>query len=143
MWNPLALPIHPILVHFSIALLSVAWICLLVRYASGSQRWEEWWRISEFAGVLTLPLTIATAFIDTRGFDFLVHPRVDAPLIWHMTAGLVASAAFAAHYLWRRRAVTTTTPTTSLIALDIALVTFGMIALIASGLIAGELVYGA
>ena len=140
MWNPLALTIHPILVHFSIAMLTVAWVCLLVRYASGDQRWDDRWRMFELVGVLTLPLTIASAFIDTRGFGFLVHPRTDAPLIWHMTAGLVAAIAFAAHYIWRRRV---TGWRTSLIALDIALVTFAFIALLASGLIAGEMVYGA
>jgi uncharacterized membrane protein len=139
--NPLALPIHPILVHFSIAMLTAAWICLLVRYATGDARWEDRWRMFELVGVFTLPLTIVTAFIDTRGFGFLIHPRTEAPLIWHMTAGLVAAAAFGAHYLWRRRSTPVTR--TSLIAIDIALVTFAFIALVASGLIAGEMVYGA
>jgi hypothetical protein len=58
-----------------------------------------------------------------------------------MAAGLVASAAFGGHYLWRRRVGGRLT--TSLIAADLAFVTFAMIALIASGLIAGEMVYGA
>ncbi len=142
MLNPLTLPIHPILVHFSIAMLSAAWICLLGRYASGDTRWEDRWRIFERVGVLTLPATIATAVIDTRGIGFLVHPRADAPLIWHMTAGLVAAAAFSAHYLWRRRAFMNGV-TSSLVAYDLALATFAMIALVASGLIAAELVYGA
>ena len=141
MLNPLALPIHPILVHFSIAMLTAAWICLLVRYASRDPRWEDRWRMFELVGVFTLLPTIATAFIDTRGIGFLIHPRADAPLIWHMTAGFVAAAAFSAHYLWRRRAFTNGS-TSSLIALDLALVTFAMIALVASGLIAGEMVYG-
>jgi uncharacterized membrane protein len=140
--NPLALPIHPILVHFSIAMLSAAWICLLVRYASGDARWEDRWRIFELIGVFTLPATIATAVIDTRGIGFLIHPRADAPLIWHMTAGLVAAAAFSGHYLWRTRAFKNEA-TRSLIAYDLALATFAMIALVASGLIAGEMVYGA
>ena len=121
-------------------MLTAAWICLLVRYASGDTRWDGRWRMFELVGVVTLPLTIASAFVDTRGFRFLIHPRVDAPLIWHMTAGLVAAAAFAAHYLWRRRVVSWKT---SLVALDIALVTFAFIALLASGLIASEMVYGA
>ena len=142
MLNPFALPIHPILVHFSIAMLTAAWICLLVRYASRDPRWEDRWRIFELVGVFTLPATIVTAFIDTRGFGFLIHPRADAPLVWHMTSGLVASIAFGGHYLWRRRAVANGL-TSSLIAWDLALVTFAMIALVASGLIAGEMVYGA
>jgi len=140
--NPLALPIHPILVHFSIAMLSAAWICLLVRYASGDQRWEDRWRTFELVGVFTLPATIVTAFVDTRGFSFLIHPRADAPLIWHMTSGLVTAAAFTGHYLWRRRALADGL-TTTVIAWDLALATFAMIALVASGLIAAEMVYGA
>src|SRR5689334_12604241 len=102
-------------------MLTAAWICLLVRYASGDARWDDRWRMFELVGVFTLPLTIASAFIDTRGFRFLIHPRVDAPLIWHMTAGLIAAAAFAAHYVWRRRV---TDWKTSLLAIDITRVPF-------------------
>lgn len=97
----------------------------------------------ELVGVLTLPATIVTAFIDTRGFGFLIHPRADAPLIWHMTSGLVTAAAFGGHYVWRRRITANGGLTSPVIAWDLALVTFAMIALIASGLIAGAMVYGA
>jgi uncharacterized membrane protein len=142
LFNPLALPIHPILVHFSIAMLTAGWICLIVRYAARDPRWEDRWRMFELVGVFTLPLTIVTAFIDTRGFGFLVHARTGTPLIWHMTAGLVSSVAFAGHYVWRRRVVGDRT-TSSVVAWDLALITFAMIALVASGLIAGEMVYGA
>ena len=142
MLNPLALPVHPILVHFSIAMLTAGWICLIVRYTSGDERWEDRWRTFELVGVCTLPVTIVTAFIDTRGFGFLIHPRTGAPLIWHMTSGLVASAAFGGHYVWRRRVTANGGFTPERIAWDLALVTFAMIALIASGLIAGEMVYG-
>ena len=62
-------------------------------------------QILEVIGVIALPPTIVAAFIDTRGFDFVLHPRADAPLIWHMTAGLVTAIAFAVHFLWRRRRV--------------------------------------
>ena len=141
MLNPLALPVHPILVHFSIAMLTAAWICLLVRYATNDPKWDERWRLFEFIGVLTLAPTIVTAFVDTRGFAFLVHPRTEAPLIWHMTSGLVAAGAFSAHYVWRRRRGNSSL-TRSLIASDLALITFAMIALVASGVIAGAMVYG-
>lgn len=141
MLNPLALPIHPILVHFSIAMLTAGWICLLVRYASGDTRWEDRWRMFELVGVLTLVPTIVSAFIDTRGFAFLIHPRAGAPLIWHMTSGFVAAGAFGLHYMWRRR-LPLDNLTRSIVTWDIALATFAMVALLATGLIAGAMVYG-
>lgn len=122
-------------------MLTAAWVCVLARYASGHALWEDRWRIFEVVGVFTLPVTIVTGFIDTRGFSFLTHPQTDAPLIWHMTSGFVAAGAFAAHYLWRRR-VPRDGVTRSVVVWDVSLVTFGMLALIASGLIAGEMVYG-
>jgi uncharacterized membrane protein len=140
--NPLALPIHPIVNHFSIAMLTAGWVCLLVRYGSGDARWDDRWRIFELVGVLTLVPTIVAGFIDTRGFGFLINPRADAPLIWHMTSGLVAAIAFGLHYLWRRR-IDSQRLTRSIAARDLALATFGMIALVAAGLLAGEMVYGA
>ncbi|HYZ91221.1 MAG TPA: DUF2231 domain-containing protein [Actinomycetota bacterium] len=133
MLNPFALPVHPAIVHFPVAMLSAAWVCLLVRYATGDERWDGRSRLFELVGVVALPLTIATAFIDTRGIGFLLEPRTDAPLIWHMAAGLVTAGAFTAHYLWRRRLP---------VAGDVALATLGMIALVAAGLLAGEMVFG-
>ncbi len=122
-------------------MLTAAWICLLIRYASGDARWEDRWRMFELIGVLTLAPTIVFGFIDTRGFGFLIDPRVDAPLIWHMTSGFVAAGAFTSHYLWRRR-VLTNGLTPAVVVWDVALGTFAMLALLASGLIAGEMVYG-
>jgi uncharacterized membrane protein len=122
-------------------MLTAGWVCLLVRYASGDARWEDRWRVFELVGVLTLVPTIVAGFVDTRGFGFLIDPRTDAPLIWHMTSGFVTAAAFGAHYLWRRR-IRTENLTRSIAARDLALATFAMIALVATGLIAGEMVYG-
>lgn len=141
MLNPFALPVHPAVVHFPIAMLSAAWVCLLVRYATGDVKWDGWSRLFELIGVVSLPIVIVAAFIDTRGFDFLIHPRTDAPLIWHMTAGLTTTAAFAGHYLWRRRRVTSELKRGQVIG-DVGLATFGMIALVATGLIAAEMVFG-
>ncbi len=135
MLNPFALPVHPAIVHFPIAMLSAAWVCILLRYATGDERWDGRSRLFEIIGVVALPLTIVAGFIDTRGFGFLIEPRTDAPLIWHMTAGLVAAGSFSAHYLWRRRS--------ELGALtDVGLSTFGMLGLLAAGLLASEMVFG-
>lgn len=123
-------------------MLTAGWVCLLIRYASGDARWDDRWRMFELVGVLTLPPTVVAGFIDTRGIRFLIHPRADAPLIWHMTAGLVAALTFTAHYLWRRR-IGADRLNRSIAARDLGFATFAMIALVAAGLLAGEMVYGA
>ena len=123
-------------------MLTAAWVCVIVRYVTGDIRWDARGRLFELVGVALLPLTLITAIIDTRGFGFLIHPRPDAPLIWHMTAGLIASGAFAGHYVWRRRREVSDLTGWRAVQ-DVALITFAMVALLATGLIAGEMVYGA
>jgi uncharacterized membrane protein len=139
--NPFALPVHPAIVHFPVAMLSAAWVCLILRYATGDDRWDTRSRLFEIVGVVALPLTILTAFIDTRGIGFLLEPRTDAPLIWHMTAGLVTASAFTAHYLWRRKRSAAELSGHRAVG-DVALATFGMVGLLAAGLLAGEMVFG-
>jgi uncharacterized membrane protein len=136
-FNPFSLPVHPAINHFAVAMLSAAWVCLIVRYATGNVRWDDRSRLFEVVGVVALAPTIVAGFIDTRGFDFLIHPRADAPLIWHMTAGLVAAIAFTTHYLLRRRS---DAPLRA--PIDVGLATLGMLALVGAGLLAGEMVYG-
>jgi len=139
--NPFALPVHPAIVHFPIAMLSAGWVCLLLRYATGDQRWDGRSRLFEVVGVVALPLVIVAGFIDTRGIGFLLEPRTDAPLIWHMTAGLVTAGAFTAHYLWRRRRSAAELSGSRAVG-DVALATFGMIGLLAAGLLGSEMVFG-
>ena len=140
MLNPFALPVHPAINHFAIACLTLTWLFLIVRYATGNALWETWVQIFEIVGVLALPPTIVAGFIDTRGFDFVIDPRADAPLIWHMTAGLVTAVVFASHYLWRRRRGADDLHGRTAVV-DVGLASLGMIALVATGLLAGELVY--
>ena len=141
MLNPFSLPLHPAIVHFPIAMLSVAWACVLIRYATGNVTWDGRVRLFEVVGVVALPFTIVAGFIDTRGFDFLLNPRADAPLIWHMTSGLVATIAFAVHYFWRRSKGSEELIGRKAVQ-DVALATFGMIALLAATFLAAEVVYG-
>ncbi len=141
MLNPLSLPLHPVFVHFPLAMLSVAWACVLIRYATGNVTWDGKVRLFEVVGVAALPFTIVAAFIDTRGFDFVFDPRADAPLIWHMTSGLVATIAFGVHYFWRRgKGSDELTGRTAV--QDVALATFGMVALLSASFLAAEVVYG-
>jgi hypothetical protein len=121
-------------------MLTAAWVCLVLRYSTGNLRWDERSRLFELVGVLVLPLTIAAAFVDTRGIGFLLHPRTDAPLIWHMTSGLVAAGAFSWHYLWRRGRVAATLTRAQTMG-EVGLATLGMLALVAAGLLSAEMVY--
>ena len=141
MLNPFALPIHPIVNHVAVACLALTWVFLVLRYATGDHRWDQRVRILEVIGVIALPPTIIAAFIDTRGFDFVLHPRADAPLIWHMTAGWVTAIVFAIHFFWRRGRISDDLHGSTAIV-DLSLATFGMLALVATGLLAGEMVYG-
>lgn len=139
--NPFALPVHPAIVHFPVAMLTATWVCLIVRYVTGDERWDERSRLFELVGVAALPITILAAFIDTRGFGFILRPRFDAPLIWHMTAGLTAAAVFSGHYLWRRR-YKPAELAGRLAVVDVVSASLGMCALFGAGLIAAEIVYG-
>jgi uncharacterized membrane protein len=141
MLNPFALPVHPAIVHFPIAMLSAAWVCLLLRYATGDERWDGRSRLFEIVGVVALPIVIAAGFVDTRGIAFVLEPRTDAPLIWHMTAGMVTAGAFTGHYLWRRRLPAGDMHGKRAVG-DVALATFGMLGLLAAALLASEMVYG-
>jgi uncharacterized membrane protein len=139
--NPFSLPLHPAINHFPLAMLSVAWACVLMRYATGNITWDGRIRLFEVVGVASLPFTVAAAFIDTRGIGFLLDPRVDAPLIWHMTSGLLAAIVFSLHYFWRRTKNPTELTGRNAIQ-DVALMTFGMIALLGAGFLGAEVVYG-
>lgn len=122
-------------------MLSAAWVCLIIRHATRDQKWDARVHLLEVIGVAALPFVVTAGFIDTRGFDFVLNPRADAPLIWHMTSGLVATIVFATHYFWRRRREAAEL-VGSLLVVDVAVSTFGLIALLAATFLAAEVVYG-
>ena len=84
----LDLPLHPIVVHFPLALLALAWLCLVIHYVRGGDVWSQRAGLLEVVGVVALLPTVVAGFVDTRGFGFMIHARWDAPLIWHSIAGL-------------------------------------------------------
>jgi len=138
--NPFRLPIHAPVVHFPIALLSIAWGMLVFRYATGDARWDARARSFYALGIATLPLAMITAVVDTRGFQFVTHPRWDAALIWHAIAGLVVMALTVAHFLWRRR-YGSDQLVGGLAVADLALASVAFWALVTVGLLAGEMVF--
>lgn len=135
--DPLLLPIHPPFVHFPMALFAVAWGLLVFGYVSGNLIWNERARLFELFGVASLPLVFATALIDTRGIEFVIKPRWDAPLIWHALSALVGAGLFVLHFFLSRDK----TKNLSL-AWDLGLPTLGLWVLLATGLIAAEMIYG-
>ncbi len=139
--NPFDLPVHPIAVHFPLAMLAAAWVCTLVVTVTGRTVWADRSRLFELIGVATLPVTIIAGFIDTRGLGPIAERRWDQPLIWHVIASLVFSAVFAGHFFWRRRQ--SEVPTFRTAAIDVAWTTVGLWGFVLAGAIAGEMVYAA
>lgn len=137
--NPLDLPIHPAIVHFPLALLVLSWVCLLLQNGWRPQPWAERARLLELAGVVSLPFAIVAGLVDLRGFDELVSPRWDLPLVWHVISALSAATLFTAHTLWRRgRDVSQGAAA----VVDVVIPTAAVWLLVLAGSIAGEMVYG-
>jgi uncharacterized membrane protein len=135
--NPFDLPVHPAVVHFPFAMLSAAWVCLLIRHGTGVLGWAEHARRFETIGVLALPVTIVAGFVDLRGLGPLTETRWDQPLIWHVLAASAGSALFAAHALATRRAP----EAGPLIAVDLGLSTAALWLLVLAGMLASEMIY--
>lgn len=137
--NPFTLPVHPAVVHFPVAMLTAAWVCLLVRHATGGARWAVRAGLFEIVGVASLPVVVVTGLIDTRGLDFVVNPRWDGPLIWHVIVALAGAVGFAAHWTWRRRVVVEPRGTAAVV--EVGAVTMALWLIVLASLIAGEMVY--
>jgi len=134
------MPVHPPLVHFPIAMLTVAWAMLIIRYTTGDPKWDRMARPFQVIGVASLPLVLISAVIDTRGFNFITQVRWDAPLIWHAIAGVLTASLFAGHFLWRRRYQPEEFRGT-LAVLDVGVASVGVWVLLTAGLLAAEMVY--
>lgn len=137
--NPLDLPVHPALVHFPIAMLVAAWVCILARHGLRSAVWDDRAQLFEVVGVATLPPVILAGVVDLRGIGPLLEARWSQPLIWHVLAALASSTLFAVHWFWRRRRDVTIGAAA---AVDVGLSTAALWLLVLAGAIAGEMVYG-
>lgn len=140
MLNPFRLPVHPPLVHFPLALLTLVWAMLILRYITGDAKWDERARLLHAIALATVPFVLITALIDTRGIRFVLNPRWDAPLIWHAFSGLVVAGLAASHFFWRRRYAPEQFVGRLAVA-DLTLASVTLWALVLVGLLAGEMVY--
>ena len=137
--NPFDLPVHPMLVHFPLALLITAWVCLLLQHGFRVQPWADRARFLETVGVATFPFTILAGVIDLRGVSQLTSPSWDLPLVWHVIAALIGATLFTVHLFWRRgRDVSIG----SAAVVDVGLSTAALWSIVLAGAIAGEMVYG-
>lgn len=140
MLDPFRLPIHPAIVHFPVALLTVTWGMLVARYVTGHPKWDTRARLFHVIGVASIPFALVAAIVDTRGFGFVTEARWDSPLIWHALGGLVVAAVTVGHFVWRRR-YTPEALVGRLAVADIALASLVLWSLIGVSLLAGEMVY--
>jgi uncharacterized membrane protein len=144
MWSrldPFRLPVHAPLVHFPVALLTLVWGMLLLRYVTGDERWDERARLLHAIAALSLPFVLAAALIDTRGFEFVIHAQWNEALIWHALVGLVVALMTVGHFFWRRR-YTPAQLTGRLAVADLAIASVAFWGLVVLGLLAGEMVFG-
>ena len=140
MLDPFRLPIHPAIVHFPVALLTVTWGMLVARYVTGHPKWDSRARLIHAIGVTSIPFALVAAIVDTRGFGFVTEARWDSPLIWHALGGLVVAGLTVGHFAWRRQ-YTPEALVGRLAVADIALASLVLWSLIGVSLLAGEMVY--
>lgn len=137
--NPFDLPVHPAVVHIPVAMLSAAWVCILLRHATQRTEWTDRARLFETIGVTALPFSIAAGLIDLRGVEPLAEARWDQPLIWHVLAAVGGSALFATHaVVVRRLAARNDRPH---VVFDLGLSTAGLWFIVLAGMLAAEMIY--
>lgn len=134
----LTLPIHPVFVHFPIALLTIGWALVVWRHWRDRPHLDAFIMPALGVGVAFLPIVVVSGLRDADWVEFLLEPAWDDPLIWHVLAAIAAAVVFTVHFLRRRRWIDDgEIPART----DVNLVTGGMWLLLMTGLIAGEMVY--
>jgi len=132
--------IHPLVVHFPIATLTLAWIAIVAMHAGwgDTSKWKAYIRPLEVFGVIALAPTVLTGFRDAGWFDVFETTSWSQPLRWHIMFGLLTVLLFTTHAVWRRQRDVVG----SAVRVDVGLASAGFWALVVTGLLAGEVVYG-
>jgi uncharacterized membrane protein len=133
----LSAPIHPIMVHFTVALFIMSLICdglgLLVHSTSLAQ--TGWWTIA--GAVLSAPLTIATGAISRLRLP-MQEGEARSFLRAHMALGLIVFGLLIVMALWRAWLWQTDNPVT---VAYLAVLIGVAIVMTVQGYLGGELVY--
>lgn len=134
-----ALPIHPVLVHFPVALFTISFGLVHFRYWRGRSQVDDLIDLCLAGGVIALPLVILAGLRDAKWFELFNDVEWGQPLIWHFVAAMTTAAMFTTYLFWRRAALKqgTLTPLP-----DIGFVTISFWMLLLTGLIGGEMVFG-
>ena len=93
------LPIHPVVVHFTIALFSISILFDLIAMLTGNDKWHQagWYNLI-FAGVASL-LSILTGLIDSNHLQ--LQAEAAGTLDNHKTSAFVISAIILGCLFWR------------------------------------------
>lgn len=134
------LPVHPVFVHFPIALLTLTWLLLIAGHAGwgDSERWLALAPMAEWIGVIAFAPTVLTGFRDAGWFELFDDVAFSQPLIWHVLLGLATVGVYTSHAVWRRGR----TIEGASVGIDLGLASAGFWLLAMTGLVAGEVVYG-
>lgn len=134
----LALPVHPIVVHFPIALLTIVAFLVFLRHGRGRDELETFIMPALTTGVAILPIVFLAGLRDAGWGDLWTDRAWDQPLMWHAIAGSTTIILFVVYFLLRRSWVAQNYVRPRA---DLYLSTAGLWLLIMTGLIAGEMVY--
>lgn len=127
-------PLHPLLVHFPIALWSIAAFAEVGGWTRGG---DAWWAVS--FGAQALGVLVAVAAMATGALDLAAlarsHPAADTA-VWHMFAMGSAWLLFVASVALRGWPVSGPPPMLASVA-----ILAGFVAMVGGGWLGGQLVY--
>jgi uncharacterized membrane protein len=130
------MPIHPALVHFPIAFLFTASVLIVVRHATDRVVLERHIAPLLVTGVITLPVVMVAGLRDAGWLDLFRNADAGQPLIWHALVSICTAASAASHLAVRVRSEGNPAR-----ILDLSLAATTAWLLMATGLLAGEMVY--